>query len=110
MLTMLKHCRQSRWLGLMLLAVCIALLACRTKKKSGVTINKGRDGSVTVSGAPLKGAPQDCAAFKACCTLPQLGLACGLTQTAVKGDCAQALKSIRSQIGERGLTAPQGCR
>lgn len=93
----------------LLALVLMVLLACK-KEKKGTTITQGADGGYVVSGsAPLTGDPKVCAAFKACCTLPELGLACGLTQTAVKGDCGAALTSIKKQIAERGLSAPAGC-
>ncbi|HMR74452.1 MAG TPA: hypothetical protein PKD61_05055 [Polyangiaceae bacterium] len=102
----------------LLVVLAGALLACKRQKPEptqrapeSITINKGGDGGYQVSGgAPLAGDPKTCAAFKACCTLPELGLACALTQTATKGDCAAALDSIRKQIAERALTAPTGCQ
>jgi hypothetical protein len=98
---------------LLVALLLVALLACRSKKEKkpdGITINKGADGKVSVSGgSPMSGDPKTCAAYQACCTLPDLGLACALTQTATKGDCAAALASIRKQISERALSAPEGC-
>jgi hypothetical protein len=94
----------------MLAVLLLALLACRSKEKKSTTITQGADGGYTVSGgAKLTGDPKVCAAFKACCRHPQMGLACSLTQTASNGDCAQALASIKKQISERGLTPPEGC-
>jgi hypothetical protein len=84
-----------------------------SKEKPGggnVTIRMGSDGKTKVEGAgPLSGDPKTCAAFRACCSHAELGLACGLIQAA-GGTCAQALKSARSMLRERGLTAPAGCR
>ncbi len=97
----------------MLLLMVLVLLACRskTKRKTGVRYEQAGDGSVTVKGAPpLRGDSKTCAAYQACCRLPDLGLACTLTQMATKGDCAAALQSVRKQIAERGLTAPEGCK
>lgn len=109
-----------------------ALLACRSKATSteatgggaatgtpaqapgpggGVTITQSGDGGVSVSGgAPMKGDPKVCAAYQACCSHPEMGLFCALTQAAVKGDCKRALDGARAHLDERGLTAPAGCK
>lgn len=100
----------ARWAMTLLVLMLLVLLACRSKKKKGVTINRGDDGGVTLTGGPpLKGDPNDCAAFKACCTAENFGIACALTQTAAKGDCKAALHSVRRQITENGLAHPPGC-
>ena len=102
--------RRRCWAVLLLAMLLLALLACRSKKRKGVTINKGDEGGVTMTGGPpLKGDPKDCAAFKACCMAENFQIACALTQTAAKGDCRAALASVRKQISEHGLPHPPGC-
>ncbi len=103
--------RSVGWRALSTLAVVlVALFACRSKKEKRTTITRGADGGYAVSGgAKLTGDPKVCAAFKACCRHPQMGLACTLTQTSTNGDCVEALASIKKQISERGLTPPAGC-
>ena len=82
-----------------------------TAQGSGVTIEydpatgKGK----VVGGAPLKGDPKACAAFRACCTQAEMGLMCGLTEAA-GGTCESALQTARQYLKERSLKPPVGCQ
>jgi hypothetical protein len=77
----------------------------------GITIeyDPGSGKSRVKGGSALTGDPKSCAAFRACCTLPDMGLMCGLIE-AGGGDCAAALKQARDHIAELKLKAPAGCR
>ena len=82
-----------------------------TAQGSGVTIeyDPATGKSKVVGGAALKGDPKTCAAFRACCTHPEMGLMCSLTEAA-GGDCASALQTARQHLKERGLKPPAGCQ
>jgi len=75
-----------------------------------VTIRLGPGGKSQVDGAPLRGDPKVCAAFKSCCTAPDLGLFCGMTQAANNGDCAKSLKEVKAYAREAHVSTPAGCR
>ncbi len=81
----------------------------RGDKPADITITKGPDGGVQVTGGPnMSGTPKDCAAFTACCTAPEAGLFCGLAEASGK-DCAAALTSVRNFLKEQGAQPPAGC-
>lgn len=75
----------------------------------GVTITMGPGGKTTVQGGgQMKGDAKVCAAFRACCAEPQLGLFCGLLE-ASENDCGKARDQAKAHLKERGLKAPAGC-
>lgn len=76
---------------------------------TGVTITMGPGGKTTVQGAgAMKGDAKTCAAFRACCSEPELGLFCGLIQ-ASENDCGKARDQAKAHLKERNLKAPAGC-
>jgi len=76
---------------------------------SGVTITMGPGGKTTVQGGgPMKGDAKTCAAFRACCSDPNLGLFCGLLQ-ASETDCGKARDQAKNYLKEQNLKAPAGC-
>ena len=78
-------------------------------KPGNITITKGADGGVRVTGGKkMTGDPKDCAAFRACCKAPEAGLFCGLAEASGK-DCKSALTSVRNFLKEQGAKAPAGC-
>jgi len=81
-----------------------------TAQGSGATIEYDPvTGKSKVVGAPpLTGDPKDCAAFRACCTGPDMGLMCGLLE-AQGGSCKVALTDARAMIKERNIKPPAGC-
>lgn len=81
-----------------------------TAQGSGATIEYDPvTGKSKVVGAPpLTGDPKDCAAFRACCTGPDMGLMCGLLE-AQGGSCKAALTDARAMIKERNIKPPAGC-
>lgn len=75
----------------------------------GVTITLGPGGKTTVQGGgQMKGDAKVCAAFRACCSEPQLGLFCGLLE-ASENDCGKARDQAKAHLKERSLKAPAGC-
>ena len=81
-----------------------------TAQGSGVTIeyDPATGKSKVVGGTPPKGDAKTCAAYRACCSHPEMGLMCGLAEAA-GGDCASALQSARQYLKERNLKPPAGC-
>ena len=75
----------------------------------GVTITLGPGGKTIVQGGgQMKGDAKVCAAFRACCSEPQLALFCGLLE-ASENDCGKARDQAKAHLKERSLKAPAGC-
>lgn len=81
-----------------------------SKDKPGdITITKGADGGIRVTGGGnMTGSAKDCAAFNACCSAPDAALFCGLVKSSSK-DCATATTQVRNFLKEKGTTLPAGC-
>jgi hypothetical protein len=92
------------------LTAVLLLVACGRgdSSKGDVTIYVGPNGA-TVDGAPLKGDPKVCAAFKRCCASSELSLFCGMAQAANDGDCTKSLKDAKAYASEAGVRTPPGC-
>ena len=72
----------------------------------GITVSLGPNGQATVQGAAaLHGDPKVCAAFKRCCTAPDMSLFCALSQDTEGGDCAKLLAKARQYAKEARINS-----
>jgi len=104
-----------RILAVLPLLLCVGCCGSKSSSDSGsrggkdITITAGPDGGMVVSGGnPLKGDPKSCAAYRACCSAPSMGLYCGLLQS-TDSDCAALLPKARAYLKETNEKPPAGC-